>query len=207
MPAPLRDPGSITALGYEDGAVFVSRVNDVGCVIEKYREGQEANIVVKLDSCPTRMMAGDGSLRLVTPSGEILFSGDATPGAGLPAIVSRQNYVTRSENHLAWHRDGTSATAKGSWTGPVVILDKEDAVVAARREPDGERLIRLEWPSMGDKLTERVLTDPFERIGAVEPDDDQKEMALSVLRNGSFDIAITNAEEKLTNFVPEDPGE
>lgn len=203
-----REAGSITAVGFDEGVVYVARAGDDGCSIEEHRPGEAVQTIATLEECPTRIGAlGDGSLRLTTIRGEMLLDDGETNGDAYPAQSSSTDYVSLSEGRLNWHRKGTAATVQGAWTGPVAILDKENAVIAVRRDAEGERVIRLQWPDTGNVLTETVLTDPFERVGGIEPDEDQKELALSVLRGGSYDIAITNAEEKITNWVPADPAD
>lgn len=205
---------AITALTHHQGAIIISRTTVDGCRIEEHREGMDASemtVSTTIETCPERMRyLREGDLLLETPAGPVI-TGRERPPASHPreylSQVSEQNYVTKTAEELSWHRNGKTGDAPGSWTGPAVILERENAVVAVRRESQGDRLVRLEWPEVGSRLTETVLTDPLEKIEAIEPDADQKELALTVRRDHSLDIAIANAEEPFMNWVPADPAD
>lgn len=203
---------SITAVTHHRAALILSRSATEGCRIEEHRaERAEPTTITTVGTCPERMRyLNDDDLLLESSTGDVIAGGETTPESGGPGILSlaaEGNYVTRTAGELIWNRDGSVARVEGAWTGPVAILDREDAVLAVRRDAEGERLVRLEWPETGSVLEETVLTDPLEKIHAIEPDHDQKELALSVSRDHSRDIAIANAEEPIMNWVPSDPAD
>lgn len=201
--------GTIAAVTHHDGTLYVARNSAEGCVIESYGEQGNGSPLIEavLPGCPDRIrLSRDGKFVLESNLGVSILVEDSS-GETRAAQATESNYVELAGETLSWFRDGNTATASGRWTGKAEILDREGAVVAVREQTDGERLVRLSWPEHGERLVETVLTGPLDEIAAIEPDADQKELALTVMRDGSYDIAIVNAEEPIMNWVPSDPAD
>ena len=202
-------PGAITAVTLRGDEIHLARSNGTGCAVETYVPGSElpVRVVAVADFCPSAIsFLPDSDLLLEGPEG-VAVAGERSGDATYLARASSSDYLTREAGELRWHREGRVAVAAGPWVGPAVILDRENAVIAVRSEPAGDRLVRMEWPDRGDRLTAIELTEPLGTIAAIVPDDDQKELAISFENEGSLDIAIVNAEEPVMNLVPNDPAD
>lgn len=204
-------PERIVSIAERDGTLFVASGSAGPCIvtaIDLSSSETEHEPVRTVDACPERMdFDSNGQLVLFGPGGQLGMDANGLPPTTRYATRAGDQIAFATDERIGWSRSGMTILSSPFVAKQVKILDEEDALLTVGTGEDGDTIVRWDWSAENRELVPTVLVTPLERIDEIEVDRDQKELAISAVKNDSDDIAIVNAERPAMNWVPYDPAD
>jgi hypothetical protein len=209
----------ITAVSVEEGGGSILLIREAGgvCSLERLDpESGSSAPLVRLASCADRIERNrEGDLLLRGGSGVIWLDhetlqavpwegeSNARPGLRLYDALGKDTFAWERTEGWAWRRGGELEIIEGDRPLAVTLLSDGETALVVAPTSDGRVTLTRRTSVDGSE----ILLGSFDDVPSFDIDRSEEELVISVVRDGSRDIAIANARRERMNWVPADRGD